>query len=460
MKTIAQSLAELASSIRYGALPAEVVAETKRRLLDAVGCALAGHDSGPARAIRHLISDLGGRAESTVFGERARTSCEKATLANSTMLRYLDYMDSHAGPDPCHPCFNIPACLAVAERAGASGRALIEAIVTGYEIHIRFQESAGDPDIGSRGWFSGTHLQFSVPLAAGKLLGLDPERLTHAVAIAATHSNSLNALSRGSIPSSKSIADGMIAANAVVAALLAERGITGPQDIMESRGGFIRAVAGKVDGDRLLAPVQTYRIMEVNTKYFNTIRMAQTAVAGALRLVQEHGLKWTDLASVTVYLPTREHASHEGIWNDPSRLRPQNRDSANHSIAFSLAAGLVDGELGPEQYREEKLRDPDVLSLVDKISLQADPALDAHWPKAAVTRVALRARGGKSYEATTLYPPGHHRNPLTDEQLNEKFRRLAKAVLSAARAQRVIETVARLDELSSAAELTRQLRPH
>ncbi|MGH7848348.1 MAG: MmgE/PrpD family protein, partial [Candidatus Binatia bacterium] len=301
MKTVAQGLAELAASIHFAALPQEVVVETKRRVLDTLGCAFAGYHSGPGTMVRSLAAELGGRPESTVFGESQRVSCEKATLANSTMLRYLDYMDSHAGPDPCHPCFNIPPSLAVAERIGASGKQFIEAIVAGYEIHIRFQEYSGEPDIGSRGWFSGTNLQFSVPLATGKLLGLDAERLTHAVAIAATHSNSLNAVSRGSIPSSKSIADGMVAANGVIAALLAEKGITGPQDIMESSGGFIKAVAGKIDTERLLAPVKHYRIMEVNTKWFNTIRMGQTAVAGALSVLQQHHLKWHDLQSITLY---------------------------------------------------------------------------------------------------------------------------------------------------------------
>jgi 2-methylcitrate dehydratase PrpD len=140
--------------------------------------------------------------------------------------------------------------------------------------------------------------------------------------------------------------------------------------------------------------------------------LALPGVAGALELLQQHHLTWHDLRSITLYLPTREHAGHEGIWNHESRLRPKNRDSANHSIVFSLA--LVDGELGPDQYADEKLRDPNVLSVVDKIMLQPDALLDVHWPAAAVTRVALRSQSGQSYEAT-IYPPGHHRNRVTDD---------------------------------------------
>ncbi|MGH7843854.1 MAG: hypothetical protein ACREQW_01600, partial [Candidatus Binatia bacterium] len=161
---------------------------------------------------------------------------------------------------------------------------------------------------------------------------------------------------------------------------------------------------------------------------------------------------------ITLYLPTREHAGHEGIWNHESRLRPKNRDSANHSIVFSLAVAVVDGELGPDQYADEKLCDPNVLSVVNKIALQPDASLDVHWPAAAVTRLVLRSRSGQHYETTTLYPPGHHRNRVTDDQMRQKFRKLSRSVLNATQMESVIEAVGRLEELTSLDELTAHLR--
>jgi 2-methylcitrate dehydratase len=454
MKTVAHALAELVSTIRFDALPEAVVRETKRRLLDTLGCALGGFGGDASIMMRDVAGDLGGRPESTVWGA-GQTSCEKAALVNSTMLRYLDYMDSHAGSDACHPCFNIPPCLAVAERAGASGRDLIAAMVAGYEIQIRFQEAC---KISSRGWFSGTYLEFSVPLAVGKLLGLGVEGLTNAVAIAASHANTLNAGSVGTIPASKSVADGMVSATAVMAALMARAGLAGPQDVIESAGGFIRAVAGNIDQERLLAPLREFKVMEVNTKWFNTVRTAQTAVASAWEMLQRHHLTWRDVEAIQIFLPTGEHTGHQGIWNSVSRLRPETRDSANHSIVFSLAVAMVDGELGPDQYKDARLRDPNVLSLVDRTTLHSDSALDAHWPAAAVTRLVLRTFNGQSHEATTLYPPGHHRNRLSDQQIQEKFTKLASPVLDKTKRDAVIETVDRLDKLASAEELTAYLR--
>jgi 2-methylcitrate dehydratase len=454
MKTVANALAGLVSTIDYNALPDPVVRETKRRVLDTLGCAFGGFRGDASAMMRDVAADLGGRPESTIFGA-GQTSCEKATLVNSTMLRYLDYMDSHAGSDACHPCFNIPPCLAVAERIGASGRDLIAAIVAGYEIQIRFQEAC---KIGHRGWFSGTYLEFSVPLAVGKLLGLGLEGLTNALAISASHANTLNANSHGTIPASKSVADGMVSSTAVMAALMARAGLAGPQDVIESAGGFVRAVAGSIDQQRLLAPLVEFKMMEVNTKWFNTVRTAQTAVTSALEILERHHLTWRDVDAIQIFLPTGEHTGHDGVWNSVSRLRPETRDSANHSIVFSLAVAMVDGELGPDQYTDTKLRDQNVLSLVDRTTLQSDSTLDVHWPGAAVTRLVVKTFNGQSHEATTLYPPGHHRNRLSDQQIQEKFGKLAGPVLGKSKRDAIIQIVDQLDNLASVQELTAHLR--
>ena len=450
MKAVANGLAELVSTIRFDSLSDEVISETKRRVLDALGCAFGGFHGDPSVILRNVAADLGGKPESTVFGATYRTSCDKANLVNSTMLRYLDYMDSHAGPDACHPCFNIPPCLAVAERSEARGSELIAAIVAGYEIQIRFQESC---KIGSRGWFSGTYLEFSVPLAVGKLLGLDVDRLTNALAIAATHANALS-VNSGSIPASKSIADAMVASTGILGALMAGAGLTGPTDILDSGAEFEKAVAGRIDYERLLAPLVVPKVMEVNTKWFNTVRTAQTAVTGMFGLLEKHRLTWRDLEAITLFLPTKEHVGHDGIWNSPSRLRPRNRDTANHSLVYSVAVATVDRELGPEQYAEAKLRNPDVHSVIDRTTLQSDAALDQYWPEAAVSRVVLKTKNGQSCEATTLYPPGHHKNRVTNEQIQQKFTKLTSQVLEKEKREAIIQTVGRLENLKSVKELT------
>jgi len=456
MSTVVRRLTEIAADIRVDTLPSDVIDEAKRRLLDSLGSGLGGFHAEPSQIARGLAEDLGGNPEATIWGSPHRTSCERATLANATMLRYLDFMDSHAGSDPCHPCFNIPPCLAVAERVDASGRDLIAAFVAGYEIQIRFQDSCR---VGPRGWASSTYLEFSVPLAVGKLLGLGLDQMSHAAAISACHSNTLYALCDGEIPACKSSADGMAAATGIVAALLAKRGLDGPLDVIEGKAGFVNAVAHSLDVDRLLAPATELRVMEVNTKWFNTVRIGQTAVTGVFAIFEANGLGWRDIDSLVIHLPTGEHSSHIGVWDSDSRLRPKNRDSANHSPIFSVAVAAVDGVLGPEQYADGKLVDQDVLGLVDRVRLAPDTQLDPHWPEASVTRIEVTTKDGRQFEETTLYPPGHSRNRVTVEKMKEKFNRLAAPALRADKREAVIEAVDRLEELGSVRELTEHLRP-
>ena len=170
MAGVTEQLADLALSIHFDNLPDLVIREAGRRLLDALGVMIAGADGQTTQQVRNTMLELGGCPEASILGTENFTSCEKAALVNATALRFLDFMDGHPGPYPCHPCFNIPPILAVAERVRASGKQLVAAIVTGYEIMPRFQENAGLPDLGARGWAGSTNLAFSVPLACAHLL--------------------------------------------------------------------------------------------------------------------------------------------------------------------------------------------------------------------------------------------------------------------------------------------------
>src|SRR5215510_2392661 len=260
MASVSERLVDLALGIRFENLPAEVVREAGRRLLDALGVAIAGADGLTTQQVRKMILGLGGSPEASILGTKDSTSCEKAALVNGTALRFLDFMDGHPGPYPCHPCFNIPPILAVAERVHATGKDLVTAIVTGYEIMPRFQEHAGSPDLGTRGWAGSTNLAFSVPLACVHILKLNREETINALGISVTHGGVLDGASHGQMPTSKSLLDGMVSMNAIVAALLAQQGVTGPHEVIEGTAGYVHAVAGSCDTDGLLAPIGKHKI--------------------------------------------------------------------------------------------------------------------------------------------------------------------------------------------------------
>jgi 2-methylcitrate dehydratase len=455
MSAVTERLVDLAREIRFDNLPAEVTREAGRRLLDALGCMIAGADGVTTQQVRKTALALAGAPESSILGTDYSTSCEKAALVNGTSLRFLDFMDGHPGPYPCHPCFNIPPILAVAERVRATGKDLVTAIVTGYEIMPRFQENAGAPDLGSRGWAGSTNLAFSIPLACAHLLKLNREETINALGISVTHGGVMDGASHGQMPTSKSLLDGIVAMNAIVAALLAQQGVTGPREVIEGTAGYVNAVAGQCDTDGLLAPVGKHKILETYTKLYNTVKCGQPAVGAALKLVREHRINWRDIVSLKIGFARRDANTQAR----ESYARPQSRDTANHSVRFGVAAALVDGQLTADQFNPEKLCSPDILSLVDRSSVWWNEALEAHWPKANPATIIMMTTDGQEWSETMVFPPGHPNNPLADDALEQKFRQLTGRILDSEQIEKVIELTRRLDLLADVRALTNILRP-
>ncbi|MFC1815268.1 MmgE/PrpD family protein [Thermodesulfobacteriota bacterium] len=456
MTTVCERLVNFAWEIQFEDLPSEVTHEAERRVLDALGCMIAGSMGSTSQQVKKVMIGLGGVRESSIIGTLDMTSCEKATLVNCTFLRFLDYMDGHLGPYPCHVCFNIPPILAIAERVGANGKQLVTAIVTAYEIMPRFNKYA--PSLAENGWAGGTNLEFSVPLAVSPMLGLDRDQTVNALGMSITHGNALNASSQGQMPASKSILDGMTTMNAVVAVLLAQQGITGPPNVVEGPGGYVGTVSGECDYEGLLAPIERHKILETRTKWCNTIKCGQSAVAAALQIIQEHNLSWRDIAELQIGLTQRD--SHQQTHDSlSSRTRPNTRDTANHSVWFSVAAAIVEGELGPDQFKPEKLNSQDILDLIDRTSVYWEKAHDAYWPSANPATIKIRTTDGQDLSKTLLFAPGHPRNPLPDEALEQKFRQLSRNVLNSEQIEAVIETTHQLADLSDIRILTQLVRP-
>jgi 2-methylcitrate dehydratase len=454
--TASERLVDIANEVRFDTLPSEVIRESGRRLLDALGCMIAGAEGLTTQQVRKTALALGGAPVSSILGTRDSTSCEKAALVNGTALRFLDFMDGHPGPYPCHPCFNIPPIIAVAEHAGSDGRELATAIVIGYEIMPRFQENAGLPDLGARGWAGTTNLAFSVPLACARLLHLNREQSINALGISVTHGGVMDGASHGQMPTSKSILDGVAAMNAIVACLLAQQGVTGPHEAIDGTGGYANAVAGSCDYEKLLAPIGRHKILETYTKLYNTVKCGQTAVGAALALAREHRVSAREIAEIRIGLARRDAASQ--TRNPPSE-RPKNRDTANHSVRFCVAAALVEDELTSDQFEPDKLSSPAIVDLFDRTSVYWDESVEHHWPFANPATITIRTTSGQHLSQCQVFPAGHPNNPLPDEALERKFRQLTRKVLDEKSAEEVITRVRNLADLPDLRQLTRLLRP-
>jgi 2-methylcitrate dehydratase len=441
-RAVLEELAALADGLVPDELPADVVSEAGRRVLDGIGCMLGGASTEPAQAAYGSVAAEAG--EATLVGGQRRSGVAGAALANATALRSLDFMDGHPGPYSCHPSLLIPAVLAAAESRGASGLAVARAIVLGYELDARLQLGSGDPDITARGWSGSTNLALAVSLAVGTLFGLRGSRLVDALAIATVHAPTLDASGRGQMAPSKAVVDGMVAMSAVVAAQLADAGLGGPHGAYEESDGFVDAVAGRFDPDILLAPLDRFRIVDCYTKVYNAVKCAQSAAAAALSLRDELG-DLEDVEGLTLYLAERDWRNQLNDATD--RRRPSNRDTANHSVVYCVAAALVEGDLQAAQFERHRLADSRILRLIDATTLASDPALTQHWPGANPATVEVRLTSGDILRRTVFHPPGHPLNPITTDQLAAKVRVLAGTTSDQTDA--LVDTTLRLGALAS-----------
>jgi len=443
-------LAELVHGIRYRDLPPEVVAAAKRVILDTLACAAGALKSEPAAIVSGVARALGGNAQATIIGSGGKTSCALATLVNGTLIRYLDNNDYYFGHDSAHPSGNLAPALAVAEKCGRSGADVIVALVAAYEIQLRLCDVVATSGISGRGWHPGTDMQFSSAALAARLISDDPRVTAHALAIAGSHNNTLAQSQRGHIPMMKATAEATIAKGGVEAALLAAGGLTGPEEIFEGAAGWASTVAGEVDFTALTAPVgERYRILDTCLKPYAAVAGAMAPIRAAIDLATRERLVTTEIDRVVIKL----HAHAVKKASDPRKNYPRDKETADHSYHYCVAAALLDGACGPAQFTDERIAANDIRELIARTGLESAAELTALWPQSSGGGVVVKMRDGRELTRMHKYPPGHPQNALSDAAIADKFLELSDGVLAVSAAQRMIGEIAEFEQCENIGEL-------
>lgn len=417
---LADRLAAYAHRLRFEDLDPSTVEAVKVHLLDALGCGLAALDAGPVRICREVaLAD--GTGSATLLGFRQRTSPDLAAFANGVAIRYEDFNDVYVGREPGHPSDGIAACLAVAEAEGATGRDLITAIALAYEIDCRLLDAA---EVTGRGW---DHPVYSLPaaaLAAGKLMRLPPDALTQAVNLAINGHIALNQTRVQTLSDWKGVADAEAARAGVFAAKLARAGLTGPAPIFEGRAGFFQQVSGPftVDVEDFGGSGRPFRITRCGIKPYPAQVYCLTAIPAAIAVATEAG----DLATIRALHIDTTHLGYVTAGRDREKWRPTTKDTADHSLPYITARTLLDGAITNDSYAPDKLRDPALLTLIDRITVAEDPALTALQPKAVPNRIAAKLTDGREIVRQVDDVPGFVARPMTRDDVARKFRMNAK----------------------------------
>jgi 2-methylcitrate dehydratase len=449
---LAHRFAEYANSLHYDQLSPAVVHEVKRRVIDSVGCAMGAWRATPCAIARRIASTLSAQHGAHLWGTRHVAPPDWAAFANGYVVRYLDYNDTYLSKEPAHPSDNIPAAWVAAESAGANGRTLLTAIALAYEVQCRLCDAAS---IRARGWDHVTYGAFSSALAAGKVMGLDAERLRQAVNIAGVASASLRQSRVGELSNWKGCAFANSARHGVFAAMLAREGMTGPAPIFEGQMGFEKQVSGPLHlaGPFAEAPGNDdFMILRTSIKFWPAEYHAQSAVDAALKLRERAPVNVDEIESMVI---ESHDASVDIIGSEPEKWRPDSRETADHSLPYMTAVALIDGELTPKQFERSRYTDERLLKFLQRVQVRRNAELTSLYPGAVANIVTIKYRDGRTATVRCDHAPGHARNPLADAQVELKFHAQADPILGRKRAGDLCRWLWKLDEATHLTDFAR-----
>ena len=448
-ETLTATISRWAAGLDFQDLSNDAVHHAKRFLLDSVGCALGGYQQHDVKIALEVLGELAGRGRATVIGSGKRWDAVSATLANALMIRSMDYNDIYWKQDPSHPSDIFPAAMACCERAQSDGKELIVSLVIGHEFEMRLCEVAF-PGIRERGWHHATLTALVSPIVAGRALRLRREQIQHAIGISASHQCTLGAVTAGKLTMMKNTVDPMATQSGVLAALMAEKGYTGPEHVIDGKEGLTHCFGPEWKLSLLADGLgDSWRITQCGMKAFPTEALTHTAISAVLDLIKTNDLKPHQVEKVQI----RSLARAADILSDPSKYDPRTKETADHSLPYVIAAAIVDRQVTPAQFEMKKIMDPAIRAQLKKVEVVADPEIEKVFPALQRVVVNITTIEGRTFSKQLDYPKGDPRNPLTDAEVEEKFAALAEGVLSAGAQKKLIDTIWSLEKVGSVSKL-------
>lgn len=460
MKSHSRRIAEFAANLKLSDVPPEVIRRAKGIMLDGLGCGLFAAHLKWTEIVAETIAKLepqGGSA--SVWGRGRTASPVSATLINGTMVQGYELDDANKA------CFHaaavvLPAAFAAAEYAGEdeiSGELLLTAILAGFEVGPRIGLCMNGDQMIVDGWHApGVFGSFPAAIAAGVVLGLDADRLYHALGIAGTQASGLMAAQFGSMV--KRMQCGKNAQSGLYAALLAANGLTGIADVFETPyGGFCTTFTqskDKFDLEELSKGLgEHWETMCIDLKRRASLGTNFSAIDAVEEIVNEHGIKAEDIDEIIIKA-TQATISH-GVWH----YEPVGLTAAQMNLGFGIAAQIIEGRTFVDEMAEANIARPDLVALARRVKGVRDPlreAMPKELHRGAEAEVHLK--DGRSFSRVVDFFIGSHRRPLSDAQIVDKFRLLGRRTLDDASLSRIEDIVWSMDGAATVSELNGLLR--
>ncbi len=434
-------LARYVVESRYEDIPQTLRHEAKRALLNWLGCAVgtARHETID-RALA-AVAPFAGPPQAALLGRSERLDILNAAFLNGMSSHVLDFDDTHEkAVHPSAPVY--PALLAFGEWRAMRGVDVLHAFVLGVEVECRVALSVF-PEHYDRGWhITGTAGVFGAAAATGKLLGLTEQQMTWALGIAATQSSGLREMF-GTM--CKSFHPGQAARNGMSAALLAARDFTSSDQGIEGPRGFAHVMSTRFDPDIITRDLgRRFELASNMYKPYPCGLVVHAVIDGCLELRQIHGIRFADVERVELRV-------NPMVLELTGKLTPRNGLEGKFSVYHAAAVALVRGMAGEAQYSDEVVCDPEVVAVRERVRATSDASVTSYLE--AYVKIVMR--DGKVLERHVPHALGTLARPMSDADLEAKFRALVEPVLSPARTGELIENCWKLDQLSDVGVLGR-----
>ncbi len=450
-RRISELIADLVVGLRYEDLPDKVHKRAANLVLDLLGSMIGSKEIESSRIAAKVALELGGPQESTVIGYGRKVAAPNAAFANAIQGYAFDFADDH-NESNAHPSVaTIPVSLALGEKTQASGREVIEAIALGNEVVCRL----GSAFLGKT-YYQGFHPSstcgtFGAAVSAAKLLKLDRQQVVYAQGIAGSQAAGLMAWNTsGSY--TKRLQAGHPAMVGIISAMMAQKGFNGPPEIIEGQDGFMQAYSYQLQYDTNLITDglgDEWTFADSSTKVYPCCRYSAGHLDACLDIVARYDPDWRSIQHVLI----RSSDYTIRLLAMPRKRDPQTVVDTQFSMPWQAAIAFIDGKIDVDTYTEKNIHRPDVRELMTKVDWVVDEEFERRYPEHYSCAVTVTMQDGTEYTSVVDDPKGDYRNPVTQEELEDKFRWLARRELDEARVERLVGFVRNLGEVENVGEL-------
>jgi aconitate decarboxylase len=452
MEKYTEKLAKFAHDVRFEDIPKDVIDHLKLCILDTLGCGIFGSTTQWGNILSDCIHSFDNNKESVIWGTQFRAAASNAALVNATMVHGFELDDLHTLARSHPGGVAVTSALAVAEhKGGVNGKDFLTAVALGYEFLIRLAVCCGI-SLFRRGFHpTGACGTIGSAAAAARLLDLDEEGTLNALGISLSSPSGLMSAQYGAMV--KRLFAGKAAQSGVIAAQLAKRGFTGIKNVLEAEfGSFCKALSDDYDLSKLTAGLgKDYEIKNVGFKKYSCVGTNLTALDSVREIMDEHVFDFESVKRIRIKVNdyTKTHSGWE--------YKPESIMAAQMNMYYCVAIMLIEGDCFVDQFSEERLTDPKVLKLIDLIDVIVDPEIDKLPLSYKTAEVEIYLKTGENFSKRVDYPRGNINNPMSYEEVKDKFNKMALKKVNSEKANAIIEMVEGLEDAGDLAELSRLL---